>query len=289
MPRVIELIVSKDGQTTVQMKGFSGGTCIQASRWLEQAIGTVNQLRCRVHGWVEVGGISDTPVPWPYRRAKGRHSPILCGDLVRAVRQEANVVVCHLFGVTPQTVTHWRAALGIKHKNPGTSERKAAPRRGVPRPPHVIATWRAGRPSVVSDATRAKISATNRRNGIRPAKGRLRLWTAREDALVRSLRPAEAAKRTRRTLAAIFGHRHELGLPDGRAGRKVPPSPIPGRPWTTSEDELVRTLPASSVAKRTGRTLRAVYGRRHELGVPDGRAFNRFASRQDRPQASTPS
>jgi hypothetical protein len=41
MPRVIELIVSKDGQTTVQTKGFSGGTCIQASKWLEQAIGNV--------------------------------------------------------------------------------------------------------------------------------------------------------------------------------------------------------------------------------------------------------
>ena len=41
MPRVIELIVSKEGQTTVQTKGFSGGTCIQASKWLEQAIGNV--------------------------------------------------------------------------------------------------------------------------------------------------------------------------------------------------------------------------------------------------------
>jgi Protein of unknown function (DUF2997) len=41
MPRMIELIVSKDGQTTVQTKGFSGGTCIGASKWLEQAIGNV--------------------------------------------------------------------------------------------------------------------------------------------------------------------------------------------------------------------------------------------------------
>jgi hypothetical protein len=41
MPRVIELIVSKEGQTTVQTKGFSGGDCLQASKWLEQAIGTV--------------------------------------------------------------------------------------------------------------------------------------------------------------------------------------------------------------------------------------------------------
>jgi hypothetical protein len=39
MQRVIELIVSKDGQATVQTKGYSGGTCVQASQWLEQALG----------------------------------------------------------------------------------------------------------------------------------------------------------------------------------------------------------------------------------------------------------
>lgn len=39
MQRVIELIVSPQGETTVQTKGFSGGTCIQASQWIEQALG----------------------------------------------------------------------------------------------------------------------------------------------------------------------------------------------------------------------------------------------------------
>ena len=39
MSRVIELIVSRDGQTTIQTRGFSGGNCIEASRWLEQALG----------------------------------------------------------------------------------------------------------------------------------------------------------------------------------------------------------------------------------------------------------
>jgi hypothetical protein len=39
MQRVIEVIVSKDGQATVQTKGYSGGTCMQASLWLEQALG----------------------------------------------------------------------------------------------------------------------------------------------------------------------------------------------------------------------------------------------------------
>jgi hypothetical protein len=51
--------------------------------------------------WVTVGGLSDSPVPWPYMKARGRHSPILTGDLVKAVKVEASMVVCYLFGVTP--------------------------------------------------------------------------------------------------------------------------------------------------------------------------------------------
>jgi hypothetical protein len=47
---------------------------------------------------------------------------------------------------------------------------------------------------------------------------------------------------------------------------------IPGTvPWTTEEDELVRTLPAEEVVRRTRRSLIAVYTRRNRLRVPDGR------------------
>jgi hypothetical protein len=42
-------------------------------------------------------------------------------------------------------------------------------------------------------------------------------------------------------------------------------------PWTAEEVELVRTLPAGEVARRTGRSLWGVYQRRHLLAVPDGR------------------
>ena len=38
-------------------------------------------------------------------------------------------------------------------------------------------------------------------------------------------------------------------------------------PWAPAEDELVRTLPPAEAAARTGRTLPAVYQRRHHLGV----------------------
>lgn len=39
MPRVIEVLVSPTGQTVVQTKGYSGADCLQASKWLEQALG----------------------------------------------------------------------------------------------------------------------------------------------------------------------------------------------------------------------------------------------------------
>jgi hypothetical protein len=35
----IEIIISPDGKTTVQTKGFAGSSCREASRLIEQALG----------------------------------------------------------------------------------------------------------------------------------------------------------------------------------------------------------------------------------------------------------
>ena len=59
-------------------------------------------------------------------------------------------------------------------------------------------------------------------------------------------------------------------MSEARRNRGTRP-PKAGRPWTEQEDTLVRTLPAKEVAKRTGRTLTAVWCRRQALGMPDGR------------------
>jgi hypothetical protein len=52
-------------------------------------------------------------------------------------------------------------------------------------------------------------------------------------------------------------------------------SPWIGQAWALEEDDLVRRLPATEAAERTGRTLEAVYSRRLVLGVPDGRKRER--------------
>ncbi len=38
--KTIEIVVSPDGKTTVQTKGFVGPSCRDASRFIEQALGT---------------------------------------------------------------------------------------------------------------------------------------------------------------------------------------------------------------------------------------------------------
>ena len=45
MPRIIEVTVSPKGETTVQTKGYTGADCLQASRFLEEAIGTITAER----------------------------------------------------------------------------------------------------------------------------------------------------------------------------------------------------------------------------------------------------
>ena len=45
MARVIEVTVSSEGETTVQTKGYSGDACLNASRFLEQALGIASSDR----------------------------------------------------------------------------------------------------------------------------------------------------------------------------------------------------------------------------------------------------
>ena len=39
MNKVIEIVVSPTGETKIETKGFSGGECKEASRFVEQALG----------------------------------------------------------------------------------------------------------------------------------------------------------------------------------------------------------------------------------------------------------
>lgn len=197
-------------------------------------------------GLVKIIGLSDAPIPWPIGAGnRGAKSLVLFGALARAVRRESNQAVARAWGVTGQTVTAWRRALGVgpttagtsklrsrhfrepwardaqrkawsKARDPGRRSKIAASKRGKPRPAHVIEALRQanlGRP--LSAETRRKMSeAHKRRRSWPPAAGRP--WTPEEDELVRTLRIADAAKQTGRTVSAVKGRRNKLRVPDGR-------------------------------------------------------------------------
>ncbi len=40
MSQTLEILVSAQGETTVQTKGFAGASCLEASRFLEEALGS---------------------------------------------------------------------------------------------------------------------------------------------------------------------------------------------------------------------------------------------------------
>ena len=207
------------------------------------------KLFCEIRGWVVVKRISDGRIQWPQTLVNNRPTFIICGDLVKAVRRESNLAVGHWWGVTAQTVTLWRKALGVPQYNEGTvrlcrdygeehftgevlaravaagntpeaTAKKAAARRGRPVHPKTLAALERYHRQGHSPATRRKMSETHRRLGTRPPKAG-KPWTPEEDALVRTLRPPEAARRTGRTLEAVWSRRRVLGLPDGRAGREI--------------------------------------------------------------------
>jgi len=260
----------------------------------------VDELR----GSVRIVGLSDAPIPWPvgqYLDDKRRRFLVVYGALARAVRRESNQAVAKAWGVTPQTVTVWRKALDVKTVNDGTfrlmreraltpefqktvlskawarlrdpdvREKMAASRRGKPLSPAAIERLRAanlGRK--LSAEHRRKLSKAQRRRGTwPPAAGRP--WSKEEDQVLRTMRPKYAAKKTGRTLAAVLGRRNKLKLPDGRVNNGTSPR---ADGWTLEEDKVVRTLRAKDAAARTSRSLEAVYSRRHDLKVPDGRVNN---------------
>lgn len=39
--RTIEVLISPTGETVVQTRGYAGADCLQASKWLERALGPV--------------------------------------------------------------------------------------------------------------------------------------------------------------------------------------------------------------------------------------------------------
>ena len=84
-------------------------------------------LRCEYRG-VErmVSSMTQGAIPWPSFRYPKNISPVVCGDLARAVRLESSKAVQEWWGVPGRLVSAWRRALGVATENKGTRQLRIA-------------------------------------------------------------------------------------------------------------------------------------------------------------------
>jgi len=144
---------------------------------------------------VVICGITDARIPWPMGLPKGSRarSLVVFDGLADAVRRESNQAICHWWGITGQTVSIWRKALGVGPVTAGTLAVRREQLVGKTR----------------SAATRRKLRAARRARGARP------VWTKAEDKLLRTLPVAEVVRRTGRTRQAVYMRRFDLGITGG--------------------------------------------------------------------------
>jgi hypothetical protein len=202
-----------------------------------------------VRGDVVIVALSDTRIPWPLGRVNGNSNRalILCGDLARAVRRESAQAIASWWGMTAQTVSKWRKALGVVGPTDGERELRAElgrrnwkrvgpklmsksqdPKRrakivaakiGKPRSPSTVEKMRrAATGRKASSATKCAMSTTHRKRGTRPPWLKS-AWTAADDALLAKLPSAQVAKRTDRTLQAVYQRRSLLRRTSLATGR----------------------------------------------------------------------
>ena len=204
------------------------------------------KLYCRWRRrWVKVDGLTDAPVMWPFTQQAGPRSPILCGDLVLAVRGESVSAVAAHWGVARETVWRWRRALGVTRFTRGTCQliRDTIPEKVD------LARLAEARAASRTPEARAKMSAA--RKGKRPPAAFL--VAAREAARQPKSESFRAAlsERLRREWAS--------------GARRPHP---PGRPWRAEEIARLGRAPDAVVAREIGRSQAAVQKARLRLGIP---------------------
>jgi hypothetical protein len=211
------------------------------------------KLFCEIRGWVPVRRISAGRIPWPQTIVGRNRAFILCGDLVKAVRRESVLAICHWWAVNPQTVRKWRRAIDVGPSTEGTSRlrskwaheildgeireraieaanspeanaKKSAARMGKPMHPRAREALAKARPKRLPAEQRRKIGEAHQRLGTRPPKAG-RPWSEEEARLLGKLPDAEVAQRTGRTLVAVRCERRRRSIPAYARPGKRPRGP----------------------------------------------------------------
>lgn len=230
-------------------------------------------LFCELRGTVKVGDFSNGPIPWPMKH--GTRSIILCGDLIRAVRNESEIAVAYQWGVCLGVVGKWRRALEVGPMTPGTRRLKSSNSSKA-----MTALLRAhltrvkvGKPIRFTPEGKARAVAARRRprterwyesmaKHFAARRGKLvdpsdKPWTPEEEKFLGTRPDKEVAVLLNRSVGAVTSR---------RLGKKIAYRNPTRRPWTAAELEMLGKVADREIARRTGHPLLSVRSKRRKLG-----------------------
>jgi hypothetical protein len=198
-------------------------------------------VTCEVRGEVIITGLTDARIPWPIAKRPGERarSWVVYAGLADAVRTESATAICYWWGITPQTVTKWRKAMGVGPMTDGTARLRSQSAAESP----LVAKAREAARATDNDPARVEKIRRSKLGKPRPAK----VIQAMRDANLGRERTAE----TRAKMSAA-----KTGKP--RA---------PRRDWTPEELALLGQLSDAEVAKRTGRSEASVWSMRRKVSI----------------------
>jgi hypothetical protein len=231
-------------------------------------------LFCEWRGTVKVGDYSDGPIPWPMKWRT--RSLILCGDLVRAVKQESALAVANHWGVCTGIVSKWRNALEVEPITDGTRFLKSHVQTEAMTPAlrKHLSRLKTGKPRKLTRRGEARLMAALHRPKSaewfkvmaphfaarrgKPVDPNDRVWTPREEKLIGTMPDRAVAERLRRSVSAVAARRKLKEIPYLNPAL---------RPWPEAEIKLLGKAADAEVAKRTGRTLKSVQDKRRKVGL----------------------
>jgi hypothetical protein len=232
--------------------------------------------------------MTDALIQWPSATGGNLRSPIVCGDLVRAIRTESEMAVAHHWGVRYQTVWKWRKALSVPRmtnggrrlrieyatehftlefrakgkealSSAGVRAKMSAAKKGRPLHPNTIAACRKRGRRPKSEEWKRGMSARSKKMWENPEAHGLRAgrkWTEGELALVGTDSDRVVAETLGLSISGVQQKRTSLGI-----------LPLAGR-WEEHQIALLGTASDSELARRFKKSPSTVRQKRVQLGTP---------------------
>ncbi len=211
-----------------------------------------------------VKGMTDAPIQWP-SALRGKRSPIVCGDLVRAIRTESELAVAHQWGVSRPIALIGTDRDKVVAKALGLPVKVVQYKRELLGISLLAQRWKEQQIALLGTAPdsqfarlfgKSATSVRNKREKLGIPTFDPKPWTEAETALIGTASDHEVGRKVGRVASCVHAKREQLGIP----------AFIPR--WTPAELALLGTDSDQNIARLLNRTEIAVRLRRRKSKIP---------------------